>query len=231
MLSFIFFQLFAWLLPWQFLFPIIFFICFVIKIFIKGINISPVLQFIMLPETFSIFFNCFLHHIQGSIVFDRGWEFVGLSLDYFSDDMSEDLSTSGFGQFLYNQSMLKSSNRPNFLPDNSDQFLLQSLSGIVDFGDNKSNRDFPFQLLNFSNNSCLIDSRVSQQGLLHRSSRQPMPSSIDDIIQPGCNVEIPIIIKIPSISSGIESWGFIHVFIKKTLIVVVERGHERRRHG
>ena len=58
--------------------------------------------------------------------------------------------------------MLKSSNRSNFLSDNSDQLLLQSLSGIVDLGDNKGNRDFPFQLLNFGNNSGLIDSRMSK---------------------------------------------------------------------
>ena len=97
MLSFIFFLLFTWLLPWQFFFLIIFFIHFIVKIFVKGINISPVLQFIVLSETFSIFFNCLLHHIQGSIIFNRSWEFVRLSLDYFSDDMPEDLSTSGFG--------------------------------------------------------------------------------------------------------------------------------------
>ena len=184
----------------------------------------------MLPKTFSIFFNCFLHHIQGSIIFNCGWEFVWLSLDYFSDDVPEDLSTSGFGQFLNNQSVLKCSNRSNFLPNNSNQLFLQSLCGIVDFSDNKGNRNFSFQFFNFGNNSSLIDSRMSKQGFLHGSSRQPVSGSIDDIIQPRSNVEISIIIKIPSISSGIVSWSLVHIFIKKTLIIVVECGHERRRH-
>jgi len=184
----------------------------------------------VLAKTLSVFFNCFLDHIQGSVIFDGGWVLVGLPLDYFSDNVSQYLSTPCFRQFLDNQGVLEGGNRPDLLPDHLDQFFLKPLGGIVDLGDNKGNRNFPLQLLHFGNHSSLIDPGMSKQGFFHGPSRQPMPGSVDDVVQPGGNIEVSVIVEIAGISTGIVARGLVHILIKEALIVVVESAHEGGRH-
>ena len=180
----------------------------------------------MLTHSFTIFFYCIFHHVQSCIILNRCWVFVLLPLEYFTNNVAKDFSTSGFWKFLDHHHMLKSCYWTDFLSYQGYKFLLYSFPGIANLKNNKAYRNLPFQLLNLSNNSSLVDPRMSKQSLFHSTSRQPMTSSIDDIIKSGGNIKIAIIIKISSISSSIISRSLVHILIKKSLIIIKECTHK-----
>ena len=61
---------------------------FVFKLFIAGINISTILQSIVLAESLSILLHNLLDLSKDRLIFDGGWKFIRLSLDYLSKDIS-----------------------------------------------------------------------------------------------------------------------------------------------
>ena len=140
--------------------------------------------------------------------------------------MTKNFAASGFRKLVDYQNMLKSSNRTNLLSDQSNQLLLDSSWINTLSQHNKSNRDLSFELLDLSNNCSLNDLASCDQHLFHTCCGQSVTSSIDDIIESGHNVQIPIFIIITSITCSIISRSLFHVLLNKSFVIVVQSKHK-----
>jgi hypothetical protein len=127
--------------------------------------------------------------------------------------------------------MLERGNGTDLMSDELDELFFDVLNFLVGLEYNKSDGNLPFKFFHFGNNSSLRHSRMPNQHFLHLSRRQPMPGSINNIIQPGHDIEIPIIIIVAGIAGRIVPGGLTHILIQEGLVVAVKREHEGWRHG
>jgi len=190
------------------------------------VHVASVNQGCVLAETSAVFFDFLLDQGQSRLVFDCCWEFVLLAFDDLSQNVSQNLAAPGFWQSVDQNHVLEGSHWTDFVSDQLDQLLLDVLDLLIGFEDDKPNGNLTFKFFNFSYNRRLRYSRMADQHLLHLSGRQPVPCSVNDIIQSGHDVQIPVVIIVSSITSRVVSRGLVHVLFQESLIVSVQCEHE-----
>ncbi|CAM6001247.1 unnamed protein product [Sphagnum balticum] len=145
--------------------------------------------------------------------------------------MSQDLSASGFGEFVNYYHNLEASHRSDLLSDQCYEFLLDAFARTAVFEDYETYWDFSLELLYLGDHCHFGEGRMPEELLLYSCGGQSMSRSVDDIVKSGHYIQIAIRVEVTCISSGVVAWCLGHIFLEEGLVVVVEGAHEGGRHG
>jgi hypothetical protein len=127
--------------------------------------------------------------------------------------------------------MMKRSHGSDLFSDQRDELLDNPIGGNPWPHRDETDGDLALEIVDFGYNGCFGHLGMSEQLLLHAGSGEPVSGRVDDVIEPGHNIEVAILIEVAGIPGGVVPGCGGQVFLDKGLVVVVEGKHKGRREG